>query len=100
MKGEDLICELFKSLNGKRKAARNCENKWQKVPIDKNFEVGTWSSTFVRCGEPELCWFVHGVHVHGRFSATGVGGFSRGERFLVRTMGPDDGDDKKVTILS
>ena len=59
-KGEDLIGELLKSLYGTRKAAQNWEKKWQKVLIDNNFEICTWSPAIVRCRERELCGFVRG----------------------------------------
>ena len=40
---EDLIGELLKSLYGTRKAAHKWENKWQRVVIEGDFVIGTWS---------------------------------------------------------
>ena len=47
VKGQDLVEELLKSLNGTRKAAHNWEKKWHSVLIEMNFEFGTWSPAIV-----------------------------------------------------
>ena len=59
MKGEDLIGELLKSLYGTQKTAHKWETKRQKVLVDNNFEIGTWSPAIACCWERELCGFVH-----------------------------------------
>ena len=61
VKGEDLVGELLKSLDGARKTAHNWEKKWQHVLTEMNFEIGTWSSAIVCCCEREVCGFFHGV---------------------------------------
>ena len=64
VEGEDLIRKILKSQRGTRKAAHNWERKLQKVPIENNFEIGTWWPALVCCPERKLCGFVHGDDVH------------------------------------
>ena len=105
VKGEDLIGELFKSLYGTRKAAHSWEKRWQRVIIDSGFVIGTWSPAIVCCRERELRGFVHGDD----FMITGdsmqvawmESRLNEGLILKRRTiLGPDDGDDKTVTILN
>ena len=105
VKGEDLIGELSKSLYGTRKAAHNWEKKRQRVIIDSGFVIGTWSLAIVCCRERELCGFVHGDD----FIVTGdsmqlawiKSRLNEGLILKRRAIqGPDDGDDKTVTILN
>ena len=105
VEGEDLIGELSKSLYGTRKAARNWEKKWQRVVIDSGFVTGTWSPAIVCCRERELCGFVYGDDFIITGDSTQLAWMesrlSEGLIFKRRAIpGPDDGDDKTVTILN
>ena len=90
----------MKSLNGTRKAAHNWKKKWQRVIVDSGFVIGTRSPVKMSC-----VVFVHG----DGFSITGdskqlVWIESRLNEGLIlkrsAIQGPDDGDDKTVTILN
>ena len=105
VKDEDLIGELLKSLYGTRRAAHNREKKWQRVIIDSGFVIGTWSPAIVCCRERELCGFVHGDDFIITGDSMQVAWIeSRLNEGLIlerrAILGPDDGDDKTVTILT
>ena len=75
------------------------------VLIDSSLEIGYWSPAIVCCRERELCGFVHG----DAFILTGDAMQSAwaesrlNEKLILKRraiLGPDDGDDKTVTILN
>ena len=83
VKGEDVIGELLKSLYGTRRAAHNWEKKRQKVLL--GFAHG---DDFIFRGDSmRLAW-----------AETRVNGKLILKRRAI--LGPDDGDDKTVTILN
>ena len=85
MKGEDLIGELLKSLYETRKTAQNWEKKWQRVIIDSDF----------------FDWYM--VTPMRTSSCVSCVGFVLDEGLILKrraVLGPDDGDDKTVTILN
>ena len=105
VKGEDLIGELLKSLYGTREAAHNWEKKWQRVIIDSGFVIGTWSPAIVCGRERELCGFVHGDDfiITGESMQLEWRESRLNEGLIIKRRaipGPDDGDDKTVTILN
>ena len=105
VKGEDLIGELLKSLCGTRKAAHKWEKRWQRVIMDSGFVIGTWSPAIVCCRESELCGFVHGDDfiVTGDSMQLAWIESRLNEGLILKrraNLGPDDGDDKTVTILN
>ena len=104
VKGEDLIGELLKSLYGTREAAHNWEEKWQRVIID--WFCHRYMVTSNRCcRERELCGFVQGddfiITGDSMQSAWIESRLNEGLILKRRAiLGPDDGDDKTVTILN
>ena len=101
--GQDFVGELLKSLCGTRNAAHNLERKWQSLRIEMNFEIGTWSPAIASCRERDVCGFVHGNHFILENQFSGVEGISaqrEADSQKKSILGPDDGDDKTVTILN
>ena len=104
VKGQDLVGELLNSLYGTRKAAHSWERKWQSGLVEMNLKIGTWPSAIVCCCEREVCRFVHGDNFIFVGESTQLAWTeSRVDEKLIlkkeAVLGPDDGDDKTVTIL-
>ena len=77
----------------------------QRVLIDSDFVIGTWSPAIVCCRERELCGFVHGddfiITGDSMLLAWAESLLNEGLIFKRRAiLGPDDGDGKTVTILN
>ena len=104
-KGQDFVGELLNSLHGTRKAAHSWERKWQSGIVEMNFEIGTWSPAIVCCCEREVCGFVHGDDIIFVGESMQLAWTESGvdEKPLLKkkaVLGPDDGDDKTVTIFN
>ena len=73
--------------------------------IDSGFVIGTWSPAIVCCRERDLCGFVYGdvfIITGGSLQLACIKSRLNEGLILKRRAipGPDDGDDKAVTILN
>ena len=103
--GKDLVGELLKSLYGTRRAAHNWEKKWQTVFMELGFKIGVWMPAIVYHSSRDIAGFVHGddfIMVSEGANLAWLEMRLEDKLILKRRalLGPDDGDDKTVTILN